>query len=292
MELLHLKYFRTVARLEHMTRAAEELCIAQPALSRTIAHLERELGVALFDRRGKYIHLNQYGKAFLIRVDEALNALADGSRELREMSGGDFGDVKLAVLAASNLLPDLLGSFKKAHPNIRFSLIQHFSNLSKPDFDACISASTQRFKDRKSIPLLAEEIHLAVPNEHPLAHRKRIRLGEVAEDGFISLKSGQSLKEATDGFCRMAGFTPNVVFESDDPATVRGLIRAGLGVAFIPAVTWGGSEGASVTLLDIQDPRCERTISLSCAEDRNMSQAARVFRDFAVGYFEGLGEKG
>jgi len=65
MELLQLKYFRTIARFEHMTRAAEELHIAQPALSKTVSLLEKELGVLLFDRRGRNIFLNQYGKILL-----------------------------------------------------------------------------------------------------------------------------------------------------------------------------------------------------------------------------------
>ena len=80
MELLQLHYFQTVARMEHMTKAAKELRIAQPALSKTIARLEEDLGVQLFDRQNRQIKLNSFRKAFLKSVDTALSALEEGKR--------------------------------------------------------------------------------------------------------------------------------------------------------------------------------------------------------------------
>ncbi|MNI45089.1 HTH-type transcriptional regulator GltC [compost metagenome] len=290
MELLQLKYFQTVARYEHVTRAAEELRIPQPALSKTISLLEKELGVLLFDRRGKYIYLNQYGKAFLRKVEQALAAIEDGKNELHELSGKSSGNVKLAVLAASNLLPELLSSFRKEYPLISFNLIQHFpGSITKPDFDLCISSSSFKLQGTTSIPILTEEIFLAVPMEHPLAKFESIHLHQVANDDFISLRTGQSLREITDQFCKQAGFVPRVIFESDDPSTVRGLIRAGQGIAFIPAITWGGSEGTSMKLLHIDEPDCQRTLSISYSEERFLPQAAQVFRQFVIDYFAELG---
>lgn len=87
MDLLQLKYFQKVPRLEHMTKAAHELHIAQPALSMMIARLENDLGVPLFDRHGRQIRLNAYGKALLIKVEKALL----GRREITEMSGLEDG---------------------------------------------------------------------------------------------------------------------------------------------------------------------------------------------------------
>lgn len=137
-------------------------------------------------------------------------------------------------------------------------------------------------------PLITEEIFLAVPTNHPLAKRTSIRLKEVANDDFISLKPGMSLREITDTFCHYAGFTPHIIFESDDLATVRGLIKARQGVAFIPEITWGGSTGSSMTLLHIEEPVCKRTISLSCTVDRYLPEPARLFRQFVIDYFDEL----
>jgi DNA-binding transcriptional LysR family regulator len=87
MELLQLHYFQTVARLEHMTKAAEELKIAQPSLSKTISRLEEDLGAPLFNRQGRNIRLNQFGKVFLTRVDRIFRELEEGKREIRDMAG-------------------------------------------------------------------------------------------------------------------------------------------------------------------------------------------------------------
>ncbi|SEM54818.1 regulatory helix-turn-helix protein, lysR family [Paenibacillus sp. OV219] len=97
MELLQLKYFQTVARLEHMTKAAEELNIAQPSLSQTIARLEEDIGVALFDRKGRAIRLNRFGQVFLERVEHILQSIDESVREVRDMSGMNRGIIKLAA---------------------------------------------------------------------------------------------------------------------------------------------------------------------------------------------------
>ncbi|HEY1176897.1 MAG TPA: LysR family transcriptional regulator, partial [Phytomonospora sp.] len=123
MDLLQLRYFRAVARKEHISRAAEELRVAQPSLSRTIARLEDELGVPLFDRKGRRIVLNRYGAAFLDRVERALRELDDGRRELAELAGFDAGDVAIASETLLSLTA-LLTGFVKAHPGVRVGLRQ------------------------------------------------------------------------------------------------------------------------------------------------------------------------
>src|SRR5690606_25174153 len=98
MELLQLNYFLTVAKHEHMTKAAQELRIAQPALSRTIQRLEEDLGVPLFDRKGRQICLNSFGKAFEAKVKAALHLLEEGRREIEDLSGLKQGRIHLAIM--------------------------------------------------------------------------------------------------------------------------------------------------------------------------------------------------
>ncbi|GAK40550.1 LysR family transcriptional regulator [Paenibacillus urinalis] len=119
MELLQLHYFRTVAQLEHMTKAAEQLRIAQPALSKTIARLEEDLGVPLFRRNGRQIRLNEYGRSFLQRVELVLSTLEEGRRELEDMAGLNQGRIEIAIQD-----PDRIGEplklFSKKYPNAKF----------------------------------------------------------------------------------------------------------------------------------------------------------------------------
>lgn len=289
MELLHLKYFRLVARYEHITRAAEELHIAQPALSKTISSLEKELNVKLFDRTGKFIRLNDYGRVFLHKVEQALDILEDVKTELKEMSGDVHGIVDIAAVCGMPLLPDLLATFRKQQPNVGFHLVQYSSNTLLPNtYDVSITTSLQRMKNSESIPLLNEEIYLAVPSDHRLAKRKSIRLIEAADEDFIALRPGKSLREMTDAFCKLAGFVPKIIFESDDPSTVRKFIKTGQGVAFVPSISWISILKTHVTMLHIEDPICERTIQLNWYSDRYMSEAVKSFRQFTIDYFAKL----
>lgn len=291
MNLLSLRYFQKVARLENMTKAAEMLQISQPALSKLIRNLEKDLKVKLFDRTGKYIRLNEYGKRFLVKVDEALQTLEDGKTELLDMAERPAGTVVIFIQVGSYLLPEMITLFRQQYPEAEFKLLQHDQeHIAYPAFDLCISSSPFRIPGTESIPLLTEEIMLAVPNDHRLANRESIRLNELSEDGFISLKPGKQLRETTDSLCRAAGFTPRIIYECDEPSMVRSLVRSGLGVSFIPSVTWGGSQGSSVVLLSIEEPVSTRIIEISWYMNRYMTNVATKFKDFVQDYYNQLND--
>ncbi|MGO4548255.1 LysR family transcriptional regulator [Paenibacillus sp. 2TAB23] len=286
MDLLSLRCFQIVARLENMTKAAEMLQVSQPAISKLIGNLEKELTIRLFDRTGKYIRLNEYGKRFLAKVDLALQTLEDGKTELLDMAERPTGTVVIFIQVGSYLLSDMIARFRQKYPEAEFKLLQHENHRSNQVFDLCISSSPFRIPGTESVPVLTEEIMLAVPSGHRLANRKSIRLSELSTDSFISLKLGKQLRETTDSLCRAAGFTPRIIYECDEPSMVRSLVRSGLGVSFIPAVTWGGSQGSSVVLLSIEEPVSSRTIEISWYTNRYMTKIAHKFRGFIQEYFK------
>ncbi|MCM3171878.1 MULTISPECIES: LysR family transcriptional regulator [Paenibacillus] len=289
MDLLQLQYFQTVARIQHMTQAAHHLHISQPALSKMIALLEAELGTKLFDRKHKGIRLNEHGELFLQQVDIALRALEDGKLQLQDLKGSASSFVAFDVRVASHLLPDILSDFCAQCPNAEFKLLQHASShIGVADYDLCLSDGVSLSDDTHSVTILREEIYVAVPASHAFAARGQIAIKELRDESFIMLPPGKSLRETTDAFCRLAGFTPKVRFVSDDPATVRGLIRAGQGVAFFPAITWGGSSGSEVTLLRLEESWSYRSISLSWPQNRYLTHTVKQFREFIINYFARL----
>lgn len=293
MDLLQLRYFRTVARLEHMTQAAQELYISQSSLSKTIAHLEDELGVSLFDRQGRQIRLNRYGKAFLRRVEQVFAALDDGQRELADLAGQEQGRVVLASMSVY-LLPNLLHAFLERSPGISVRLASNprqetLAQLERGEVDLFITSPPIERAGIEWASLMMEEIFLAVPPGHRLAGRKTIRLSEVAGEPFLALKSGYSLRRLTDAFCQQAGFTPNVVFEGDEPVALLHLVKAGLGVACIPALVWMSAPEIAVARIPIQEPRCQREMLLVWSKERYLSAAARKLRDFMRAYFAQFG---
>ena len=289
MDIHSLTYFKKVAELQHITRASEELHVAQPSLSRTISRLEKELGVQLFERSGKNIILNSYGEILLKHTNRILQELKDIDQEIGDAAGERSRTVTLSLYAASKLLPELVMAFKHEYPSIRLQIIQEDLTKNQPDgCDLTLFSSMQPCKQDHSASLIEEEILLALPESNPLSKRENLNLNlsEVAGEEFICLQQGKSLRTITDTFCKIAGFEPSVVLESDSPETVRELIRAGIGISFIPSITWQGMGTENIVLVPISFPQCRRYINLSWRAQGYLSPAAILFRDFVQDYFK------
>lgn len=285
MDLLQLQYFQKVAQLRHLTRAAEELHITQPALSQTIARLEKDLGVSLFERQGRQIRLNQYGKAFLKKVEIALNALEEGKREISDMAGLERGIISIDSTSLP-YFPEAIKTFRSSFPEVHFRISQVSTKemkeqlLENGQIDLCISCSPIKRKGIYNLPILTEEILLAVPFTHRLANRQNIKLAEVAAEPFMNFRKGHSFRDATDEYCKQAGFTPNIVYETDELQTMKQLIQSGVGIAF-----WLESLIETENPfhpLRIEEPDCLRTYYLSWSESHYLSVASRTFRDWLI----------
>ncbi|MDF2958530.1 MAG: LysR family transcriptional regulator [Paenibacillus sp.] len=290
MELLQLQYFRTVAKMEHMTRAAQELRIAQPALSKTISRLEEHVGVPLFDRHGRQIRLNTFGKAFLSKVETALTLLEEGRKEVSELAGLEHGSIHLAT-STLDRLSEPLGDFLSLHPEVSFRITQasmdEMSNLVEAgEVDICFTALPIERPGIRAVTVLNEDVYLAVPPGHRLTGRNSVPLSEVVDEPFIGYKEGFLFQQMNDTFFRKAGITPNFVCRVDEPAAIASLVRAGLGVALTGGCGRGGD--SPLTLLSIEHPVCQRNFQLVWHEKRYLSLAARKFRDFIIQYFAAL----
>ncbi|MDF2876334.1 MAG: gltC 1 [Sporomusa sp.] len=290
MEWHQLEYFFTVARLQHFTRAAGQLSISQPALSRSIAKLEEELGVPLFDRRGKNVILNRFGKIFYKHADQAMQEIREAREEIQHIIDPDHGTVSLAFLHSqgAHIVPDLLGRFRALHPNIQFKLYQNPSHLlleqlNSGEIDLCLSSPLGIKEDTEWIPLYTEELFVVVPSDHRLASRKSIPLTEIAAEPIITLKKNFSLRILTDQLFREVHLTPNITFEGEEIPTVAGLVETRLGVAIIPRLP--GLSNSRLAFLPISSPACYRTIGLSWMKNRYASPATLKFRDFVLNSF-------
>lgn len=289
--MLQLHYFRTVARLEHMSKAAEELHIAQPALSKTISRLEEDVGVPLFDRRNRQIRLNVFGRAFLRKAEAALAALEEGKREVAELAGLARGSVRIATNSL-NRFSRALGAFRELHPETKFRIVQVAPSatdemvrlLEQGEADLAFTAAAIDRPGVRELPVLRAEVCLAVPPGHRWnGVRSAIRLAEAASEPFVEYKPGHPYRRINDDFCRRAGIRPPVVCEVEEPSALASLVQAGLGVAFVPASKCRSD--TELTLLTIEEPQCRRDFSVAWLEGRYQSEASRRFREFLVSYF-------
>ncbi|PEJ49332.1 LysR family transcriptional regulator [Bacillus sp. AFS002410] len=290
MELLQLKYFQTVAKLEHITKAAEVLQIAQPSLSKTITRLENDLGVPLFDRHNRQIKLNHFGKLFLQRVNKALMELEEGQREVQELAGLKKGSITLAS-SISKILPELMSGFMSEYPDVHFKQVikpisEMKNQLLNGVIDLCISSLPIENEEIEWIPLIKEDIFLIIPSGHHLSNRKSIDLIELKDETFISLNAGFGFRDFTDQFCIDAGFIPNVSFEVDEPFAIIRFVNQGLGVAFMPVLDWTTVTENLPERIRINDATCQLTIGLGWSKNRYISLAAQDFKKFVIEYFE------
>ncbi|MFD1413724.1 LysR family transcriptional regulator [Oceanobacillus jeddahense] len=291
MELLQLNYFLTVARLEHMTLAAEELHIAQPALSRTIRRLEEDLGVPLFDRKARQIRLNSYGKAFEAKVKAAMHLLEEGRREVEDLSGLKQGRLHLAIMNMEQIR-EPLQTFLSKHQDINIQIYQSstedFEDLeTNQEIDFHLTSLPIQQEGYNEIPLIREKLYLAVPHEHKYASRESIHLRDVSEEPFVGYKENSPLRMMNDELCRQAGFHPKMVCETEEPASIADLVRSGFGIAIVGGCKSG--EELNLVKIPIEDPTGERLFRIAWQENRYLSKAAIAFREFIVHYFEDEG---
>lgn len=284
MDLLQLRYFRAVARFEHISRAAEELHVAQPSVSRTIARLEAELGTALFDRQGRRIRLNQYGALFLRHVERALSELDDGRRAVADARDRGLGRVSVAAETLLTLTR-VLGGFRAAHPDADIRLYQANAaemerRLRVGDVDFCVASQTLAGARLGCIELLREEVLLAVPPGHRLAGRESVTVSELADEPFVVNRPGNWQRTLLDRLFAAEGLTPLVACEGDEPGASHDLIAAGLGVGLVPAMSKLAGSRTPLAWVRVDAPDCRRVLTLVWHRDAYLSEAAQKFRAF------------
>lgn len=291
MDLLPLRYFQAVARHEHVSRAADELRVAQPSLSRMIARLEAELGVPLFDRKGRQVRLNRFGVAFLHHVNRALAELDDARRELTDAAGLAHGSV--AVAAETLLtLTGLLSRYLAAHPDVDVRLFQAtpermLHQLHSREIDFCLASQPLTGPSLRTVELLREEVLLAVPHTHPLARRARTDISALAGERFITTRRGHWQRSLLDQLFADAGLQPTITCEGDEPGATEYLVSAGLGIGLVPAMSRSRQTAthAPVVWLHLDAPGSYRTLTLVWRHDAFLSKAAQRFRDLATEHF-------
>lgn len=287
MEWQQFEYFQTLARMQHVTHAAETLSISQSALSRSIARFEDEIGVPLFDRQGRSIRLNKYGHIFLKHVDNMMKEFDEGKQEIKDLLDPDKGEVSLGFLhtLSTSHIPDLLASFRAHYPKINFRLGQGPSHnlidqLQLGVFDLCLIAPMENTSPIVWRQLWNEELFVIVPKDHKYANRKNITLEEIADESFIHLKEGFSLRITIEKIFKEVGITPKITFEGEEADTVAGLVAAGLGISILPNLK--GTDQSKISQIPVKSPQCQRTIGIAWVEGRYLSPATEKFKQFVL----------
>ena len=285
MELLQLKYFRELAQSQHLSKTAEKLHIAQPSLSQTLRRLETELDTPLFDRIGKRIVLNDYGKILLKYTNEILQALDNAVLEIETTKKTENKTVSLHVYSASMLLPALIQTIQNVHPDIRLQIFQQPIAGEHDAPSLYLTSSHLCPDDPDTILLMKEPLVAALPRKHPLAAKKELCLTDLKNEQFVSMSQTSNLFSVIRYYCSQHQFVPQITTLADNPSMIRDLLRLNLGIAFIPAYTWQGFASETVVLKPVYDMPMSRYLLLSWDANRFQTPAFEQCKELIIRYF-------
>jgi LysR family transcriptional regulator, transcription activator of glutamate synthase operon len=300
MELRQLHYFVKVAKKEHVTQAAEELHVAQSAVSRQIHQLEEELGVKLFVQKGRNLQLTPVGQLFLKRVEVILSDLERSVNELHEFLDPEKGEIRLGFphSLGISLIPQVVAAFRKQHPNVKFRFKQGMypsliRDMIKGDIDlAFISPFPAEHEFVCGEVLLTEELYAILPPGHRFSDEESIKLRELEDETFVLFSEGYSLRPIVWEACQEAGFTPKIGFEGEETDTIRGLVAAGMGVSLLPELALHYTGPLQPAKVRVTEPQVTRTIGLIRRTNEKLPLVAKVFHAFLLRYFQDRGQIG
>lgn len=294
MELRQLQYFVKVAKMQHVTQAAEELRIAQSAVSRQIHLLEQELGASLFIQKGRNLQLTPVGKLFLERIEAILEDIDKAVAEVHHFLDPEYGEVRIGFPHSLGvfLVPDIVSKFREEHPKVTFKFRQGvhrnlLRELMRGELDlAFTSPLPQDHAHVTGEVLLTEELFVILPQNHPLAGEEKIKLIQLKDDPFVLFNEGYSLRPLVWNACLEAGFTPKIAFEGEETDTIRGLVAAGMGVSLLPLLALQEISPLQPAKVKLEEPKVTRTIGMIRRVDEKLPHVAEVFRKFVLRYFK------
>jgi DNA-binding transcriptional LysR family regulator len=289
VRLDQLRSFEAVARLGNFTRAAEELFIAQPSLSRQIGALEAELGTALFRRAPAGVTLTAAGEV-LLPVARRMIADARSARDqLDELAGLRRGRVRLGAppTLCVSLVADVLAAYRAAHPGVELHITEAGSrslvdSLDEGALDLALVVTRGEQASAPStelIPLLSEElvvISAAGAGEGSLRPQSEVTLAQLATMPQVAFSRSYDLRVATDAAFAAAGLTPAVAVEGAEMDAVLRFVERGIGVAVVPAMVVIDRPGLRSTRL--VRPQLSRTVNLARRTDVAPSPAAAAMQ--------------
>jgi DNA-binding transcriptional LysR family regulator len=247
LDVKRLRVLREVAARGSFSAAADALYLSQSAVSQQVAALEREAGMSLLARTPKGPRLTDAGRALVRHADAALARLEEAEHELAAIAGLAAGELRLASFpsASVTLLTEGLSRFHRSHPAVRTSVSEGEPHETLPRlrsaeidlaivFDYPILPPGPEDRDTERVLLLTESMYVALPSDHRLARRRRVRLADLVDEAWMCGVRPSSCGEAVVKACRDAGFEARIAVESDEYQVLQGYVAAGLGVTLLP----------------------------------------------------------
>lgn len=289
------EWFITLAELQHVTAAAEQLHVAQPTLTRMLARLEQRLGVALFDRHGRRLSLNTYGRIFYEHARRAQLELDSARRAIADLADPAVGEIRLAYLSSfgSTVVPRLIARFKESSPRVTFTLeegaaesIADRVRSGGVDIGVVSPRPVERTLAWRS--LFRQRLGVAVPDGHRFARGAAVSMVDLADEPFVTMHPGFGMRRL-DELCAAAQFRPRVALQAPNLTTAASLVAAGLGISLVPID--GSSYPSGVSVKPLADADAYRDVGMIWDSGRPLPRSARDFIAGAAAVGHGVGNR-
>ena len=217
--------------------------------------------------------------------------MSEAKQEILDLLDPEHGSISFAFLKSlgASSVPKLVSRFLESYPHVTFNLFQNATNVmldqvESGEIDFCLSSITETRPGIEWIHLWSEEIFALVPASHPFSHRDHVSIRELAEERFITLKKGYSIRTIFDQLFEQARITPNITFEGEEVVTVMGFVSANLGISLLPIIK--GIDMTNIKCLSISEPIVERSIGIAWNKERYLTPVARRFQKFLMEYYQ------
>lgn len=287
MNLRQLYYFKTIAELEHYTRAAEALYVSQSSLSHAVQELENELHVKLFARQGRNIKLTKHGELFYPHVKKTLETLENGVSQLQDYIDPNRGTVALSAFSSLDaFVSDAIVQYfsETGRVDVRFQYEHHgFHEIRKKlvagDVDLAFSTHIEDSR-LEGVRIGTHELVLLVSENHPFAQRESIALEDLDGVNFATFDADSQLGVQLKQLFQDRGIHPNIIMEARQDIAIYGLVASGHAVAITPMPLSGAPY--NIKSIPIDDTIPQRDLYLLWNKERFMPPAAGYFRDFIL----------
>lgn len=286
MEIRQLQYFQSVCQLNSISKAAEQLHVAQPSISVAIQKLEEELGTQLLNRSQRQISLTSEGSIFLLRVNEILTRIGDSVNEIKDLKTRPHGSIKIGIppMIGVFLFPQIFAKFRRQYPQIRLIAVEGGSLsiqnlLEQGQIDIGIITKVDTSPVLATLPITIAQLHVCFPRNHALNSLASIPFAKLKDQPFILLKEDTYNRQIVIQECKKHHFNPQIIFSSSQIDTIVGLIEQEIGISFLfDAIA---KKYPNICSHPLSEPICS-PIVLAWSKRRYLTTASRAFIDFST----------
>lgn len=287
MDIRQLRYFIEVAKYMSFTKAAEQINVSQPSLSKTIKNLEDELGTSLFDRTTQKMNLTDTGKIAFEQAQEVMKLMDNFSSEISDVMHIKRGKIIIGIppVIGSLFFPKLVGDFQSMYPEIEVEVIEEGAKkIEKLVEDGSIDIGVSLLPNNEDLfevyPFASRELKLIVDGKHPLASSRQIPLTDLKDERFIFFKKDFALHDRIFTACVEAGFEPLIAFESSQWDFISEMVANRLGIAILPETLCEKLDPNRIKTISIVEPTILWSLSLIWRKDKYLSYLTKEFIRF------------